>query len=100
MSPDGLPLPRLARWLLLLMGEDAPAGHQVFVHHQPDCDDMFTQIFRRAIAGRYRLAISPLSFLALRQRQFDRPVEIIRIDEERETQVYDCSLYGLRPASH
>ena len=30
MNPDWLPLPRLARWLLLLMGEDVLSGHQVF----------------------------------------------------------------------
>ncbi len=54
-------------------------------------------------AGRYLRDIVLLSacFLtALGQRQANRPVARIKSDEERETQVYDCSLYGLRPASH
>jgi hypothetical protein len=54
-------------------------------------------------AGRYLRDIVLLSarFLtALRQRQANRPFARIKSDEERETQVYDCSLYGLGPASH
>jgi hypothetical protein len=56
-------------------------------------------------AGRYLGDIVQLSLLAsclvaLRQRQANRPVARIKSDEERETQVYDCPFYGLRPASH
>ena len=67
-------------------GGGRSCGTSVSVHHHPDYDDMFTQIFRKAIPLRYRLATSPLSFLAPGQRQFDRPVERIRSYEERETQ--------------
>jgi hypothetical protein len=71
-----------------------------FVYHHPDCDATFTQIFRTVIPMRYRIAVSTLSFLAPRQRQSTRPVARIKSYEERETQVYNCSIYGLRPASH
>ena len=71
-----------------------------FVYHHPDCDATFTQIFRRVIPMRYRIAVSKLSFIAPWQRQPTRPVARIRVNEERETQVYDCSLYEFRPASH
>ena len=62
---------------------------------------MFTEILRRAIPQRYRSAVSPCFLLsALGQRQANRPVARMKGYEERETQVYDCSLYGLRPVSH
>ena len=62
---------------------------------------MFTEILRRAIPHRYRLAVSLRFLLSARgQRQVNRPVARMKGYEERETQVYDCSLYGLRPASH
>lgn len=38
-------------------GGGRSCGTSVFVHHHPDYDDMFTQIFRRAIPLRYRIAI-------------------------------------------
>jgi hypothetical protein len=49
-----------------------------FVHHHPDCDATFTQIFRRMISMRYRVAVYALSFLAPRQRQ-----SLVRMRESR-----------------
>jgi len=55
-----------------------------FVHHFPDGDAMFTEIFRRAIPWRYRLAVSRcLLFSALRHRQVNRLVARMKGYEER-----------------
>ena len=62
---------------------------------------MFTEILRRAIPRGDIVQLSPRFLLsALRQRQPNRPAATMKGYDERETQVYDCSLHGLRPTSH
>jgi hypothetical protein len=57
------------------------------------------KIFRRAIPERYRSAVSqlPQCSPATTANRYDARTNSY---EERETQVYDCSLLGHRPASH
>ena len=52
----GPPLP-LSLLVLLLMGEVCSFGYQV-----SNCDAMFTEILRRAIPRRYRLAVCSLPY--------------------------------------
>jgi hypothetical protein len=65
-----------------------------------DCGAMFT---KKYFADRYLRDIAELSdsFLsALGQRRANHSDATMNSHEERETQVYDRSLLGLRPASH